>query len=79
MPTELGATGCVPLWASAPLQDPDAVQLLANESDHVIVAELPRVTEVELMDSVGAGGVGPVLKDTVLAANVPVAFVQVSV
>lgn len=79
MPTELGATACVPLWARAPLQDPDAVQLLANVSDHVIVAELPRVTEGELMDSDGAGGVAPVLKDTVLAANVPVAFVQVSV
>ena len=54
------------------------MQLLANESDQLIVADDPRTIDVLLRESVGAGA-APVLKVTVLCAEEPVEFVQLSV
>jgi hypothetical protein len=56
VPTADGVTVFEPLVASDPLQLPDAEQLVALIDDHVIVAGLPKTTELADVDIVGAPG-----------------------
>ncbi len=54
LPPAVGVTTSSPLGGNAPLQLPDAVQLVAVEEDQVIVVELPKTIEFELIERAGA-------------------------
>ncbi len=56
VPTVVGVTVCVPLVANAPLQLPDAAQLVAFVDDQVSVVELPATTDVAAAVNVGGPG-----------------------
>src|SRR5450755_757440 len=81
LPTAVGVMGWVPLVACAPLQLPDAVQLVALAEDHASVVECPTATEFAANDRVGAAGGVPDVAVSVAdpAADVPNALVQVNV
>ena len=77
LPPAVGVTISTPFGGSRPLQLPDAVQVVAVEEDQVIVAELPKTMEFELIERAGVAGATSV-RLTELAAAGPTLFVQVS-
>jgi hypothetical protein len=81
VPTAVGVMVWVPLVACAPLQLPDAVQLVALAEDHASVVECPTATAFAANDRVGAAGGVPDVAVSVAdpAADVPNALVQVNV
>lgn len=56
MPTVVGATVWLPVFARPPVQAPEAVQLLESGDDQLIVVELPVGIEQEPRVRVGANG-----------------------
>jgi hypothetical protein len=80
-PTASGVIVWLPLVACAPLQLPDAVQLVAPAEDHVSAVDCPTATEFAANDRVGAAGGVPevAMRVTEPAAEVPNALVQVNV
>ena len=81
LPTAVGAMVRVPLVARAPLQAPDAAQLVALTEDHASVVDCPITTEFAANDRLGAAGGVPevavrVTDPAAVAAN---ALVQLNV
>lgn len=81
VPIALGAMVRVPLVACAPLQLPDAVQLVAPTEDHASVVDCPTATEFAASDRAGAAGGFPevAVRVTDPAADVPNALAQANV
>jgi hypothetical protein len=77
LPPAVGVTIWRPLGGSTPLQLPDAVQLVAVEEDQVMVAELPKTMEFELIKRAGAAGATSVRLTELVDAG-PTLLVQVS-
>lgn len=79
MPVVVGVKVWVPLAASVPLQEPDAVQLVASGDDQVIVVVLPSAIAVADKLSVGVVGTGSVIvKVWEVAGELPTTFVHTS-
>lgn len=79
VPAVVGVKVCVPLAASVPLHEPDAVQLVAFGDDQVIVVVLP--TAIAVLDrlSVGVVGIGSLtVKVWDAAVELPTTFVHTS-
>lgn len=56
VPTAVGVTVWLPVFAKVPVQAPEAVQPVAFADDQVIVVELPVTIEQEPRVRVGADG-----------------------
>ena len=78
----MGVSVWVPFAASAPLQLPDAVQLVALLDDQVIVVDAPKTIDAAPNVKVGAAGAEPVaqvtVRVTVVGFEMPAALEQVS-
>ena len=79
VPVVVGVKVWLPLAASVPLQEPDAVQLVAVGDDQVIVVVLPTAIAVADRLSVGVVGTGSVtVKVWEAAGELPTTFVHTS-
>src|ERR1700728_173075 len=56
VPPAVGVSVLLPLVAKVPLQLPEAVQLAAFADDQLITNDWPRLIEIALSPTVGAGG-----------------------
>ena len=80
MVSAVGVTGSLSAVAFAPLQPPEALQLVASVEDQLSVDEAPKVTEVGKAESVTVGsGITLVTVTVALSEAVPLLLVQVSV
>ena len=80
MVSAVGVTGSLSAVVFAPLQPPEALQLLASVEDQLSVEETPKVTEVGKAESVTVGTGMPLVTVTVaLSKAVPLLLLHVRV